>query len=58
MIQSIIEKDKENYHAWVFTGAAAAELGNKEQAIAAYQRAIQNSSNQPSAWQVTFSLAY
>jgi Tfp pilus assembly protein PilF len=48
----VIEKDKENYNAWLFTGAAAQELGSKEQALAAYQRAIQISSNQPTAWQV------
>ena len=42
----------------MFTGAAAAELGSKEQAIAAYQRAIQISSNQPSAWQVNQKLKF
>jgi Tfp pilus assembly protein PilF len=48
----VVEKDKENYNAWLFTGTAAQELGSKEQALAAYQRAIQISSNQRSAWQV------
>ena len=28
LTQSIIDKEKENYLAWVFTGAAAQELGN------------------------------
>lgn len=36
------------------TGAAAQELGNKEQALAAFQRAIQISPNQAPAWQVTY----
>ncbi|CAF1093937.1 unnamed protein product, partial [Brachionus calyciflorus] len=49
--KSIIDKDKENYLAWVMTGAAAQELNNKEQALAAFQRAIQISSNQAPAWQ-------
>jgi superkiller protein 3 len=73
--KSVIDKEKENYLAWVkashsfiilsfffinviileiqvFTGAAAQELGNKEQSIAAFQRAIQISPNQAPAWQV------
>ncbi len=37
--------------AWLFTGAAAQELGNKDQAQAAFQRAIQISPNQAPAWQ-------
>ena len=36
----------------VFTGAAAQELGSKEQSLAAFQRAIQISPNQAPAWQV------
>jgi tetratricopeptide (TPR) repeat protein len=36
----------------VMTGAAAQELGNKEQALAAFQRAIQISPNQAPVWQV------
>ena len=52
LCKSIIDKDKENYFAWVFTGAAAQEQGSKEQALAAFQRAIQSSPNQAPAWQV------
>jgi tetratricopeptide (TPR) repeat protein len=51
-LKSVIDKDKENYSAWLLTGAAAFELGNKDQALAAYQRAIQINHNQPPAWQV------
>lgn len=51
ILQSVIDKDKENYLGWVMTGAAANELNNKDQALAAYQRAIQISSNQAPAWQ-------
>lgn len=47
----MIDKDKENYLGWVMTGAAANELNNKDQALAAYQRAIQISSDQAPAWQ-------
>lgn len=47
----MIDKDKENYLGWVMTGAAAQELGNKEQALAAFQRAISISSTQAPAWQ-------
>jgi Tfp pilus assembly protein PilF len=50
--KSVIDRDKENYFAWVLTGAAAQELGSKEQAIAAYQKAIQYNSAQAPAWQV------
>ena len=35
----------------MFTGAAAHELGNKEQSLAAFQRAIQTTPNQAPAWQ-------
>jgi hypothetical protein len=38
--------------AWIFTGVAAQDLGNMAQAQAAFQRAIQISSNQAHAWQV------
>lgn len=54
--QSVIDKEKENYLAWVFTGAAAQELGNQAQAQAAFQRAIQIQANQAPAWQVTRSI--
>jgi tetratricopeptide (TPR) repeat protein len=47
----IIDKEKDNYLAWVFTGLAACELGSKEQSLAAFQRAIQISPEQPTAWQ-------
>lgn len=50
--QTVIDKDKENYLAWVFTGAAAQELGNTMQAQAAFTRAIQTQPNQAPAWQV------
>ena len=48
----MIDKDKENYLAWVFSGAAAFELGNKEQSQAAYLRAVQISDTQAPAYQV------
>ena len=48
----MIDKEKENYLAWVFTGAAAQELNNTMQAQAAFQRAIQIQPNQAPAWQV------
>ncbi len=57
-IQSVIDRDKENYFAWVFTGAAAQELGSKEQAIAAYQKAIQYNATQAPAWQVNHNYLY
>ncbi len=49
--QSLIDKDKKNYLGWVFTGAAAHELGNAMQAQAAYQKAIEIQPNQTHAWQ-------
>jgi hypothetical protein len=36
---------------WLFTGAAAQELGNTIQAHAAFLRAIEISSTQTPAWQ-------
>jgi Tfp pilus assembly protein PilF len=47
----VISKDKANYNAWVFSGAAANDLGIKEQALASYQKAIEISPTQPTAWQ-------
>ena len=52
----MIDKEKENYLAWVFTGAAAQELNNTMQAQAAFQRAIQIQPNQAPAWQVRYHL--
>ncbi len=52
----VIDKEKENYLAWVFTGAAAQELSNTMQAQAAFQRAIQIQASQAPAWQVRIHL--
>lgn len=51
LCKSVIDKEKDNYNAWLFTGLAAEELNSYQQALAAYQKAIQLAPNQPTAWQ-------
>jgi superkiller protein 3 len=51
LCKNVIDKEKDNYNAWLFTGVAAEELGSHQQALAAYQKAIQLAPNQPTAWQ-------
>ena len=48
----MLKADKANYNALVFYGKCASELGQADQAHAAYQKAIESDNTQPLAWQV------
>ncbi|XP_013777093.1 tetratricopeptide repeat protein 37-like [Limulus polyphemus] len=49
--KTVLKLDKNNYHAWVFIGAAAEEMGELEQTLAAFNKAIDISPDQVLAWQ-------
>lgn len=49
--KAVLSFDKNNYNALVFAAVAAAEMDQPEQAIKAYQRAIETNPNQILAWQ-------
>ena len=49
----MLKLDKGNYNALVFIGVAAAELGQPDQAVMAYRKAIETDSEQLLAWQVS-----
>lgn len=49
--KAVLNFDKNNYNALVFAAVAAAEMDQPEQAIKAYQRAIETNPNQILAWQ-------
>ncbi|XP_076315267.1 tetratricopeptide repeat protein 37 [Tachypleus tridentatus] len=49
--KTVLKLDKNNYHAWVFIGAAAEEMGEVEQTLAAFNKAIDISPDQVLAWQ-------
>ncbi|KAL3220054.1 hypothetical protein MRX96_030128 [Rhipicephalus microplus] len=54
--KSALKVDKECYMAWVFVGAAAQEIGQLEQSVAAFKRACGISPDQILAWQGLCSL--
>ncbi|RMX42608.1 hypothetical protein pdam_00013366 [Pocillopora damicornis] len=47
----VLKADKTNYNALVFFGKCASELGQLDQAHAAYRKAIESDDTQPLAWQ-------
>lgn len=49
-----MKADKTNYNALVFFGKCASELGQLDQAHAAYRKAIESDDTQPLAWQVEY----
>ncbi|XP_035667182.1 tetratricopeptide repeat protein 37-like isoform X1 [Branchiostoma floridae] len=49
--KDVLKQDKNNYHALVFVGVAAAELDQPDQAQAAYRRAAEAEPDQLLAWQ-------
>ncbi|XP_077514565.1 tetratricopeptide repeat protein 37 isoform X2 [Amblyomma americanum] len=49
--KTALKLDKECYMAWVFVGAAAQEINQLDQAVAAFQRACSISPDQVLAWQ-------
>ena len=51
-MQAVLKQDKGNYNALVFIGVAAAEMGQPDQAVMAYKKAIETDSQQLLAWQV------
>lgn len=51
-LQIVFKEDKTNYNGLVFVGKAAAEMGQLEQGVAAYRKAIDTEPNQELAWQV------
>ena len=50
----MLKADKTNYNALVFFGKCASELGQLDQARAAYRKAIESDDTQPLAWQVEY----
>uniref|UniRef100_A0A7S1T6T6 Uncharacterized protein n=1 Tax=Compsopogon caeruleus TaxID=31354 RepID=A0A7S1T6T6_9RHOD len=48
--KEVLEKDKRNYHAWVFAGFAAKMKGEVSRAVKAYERAITIREDLPTAW--------
>lgn len=55
-LQTALKVDKECYMAWVFVGAAAQEIDQLEQSVAAFKRACGISPDQILAWQVRVSI--
>lgn len=53
-LQVVLKADKTNYNALVFFGKCASELGQLDQAHAAYRKAIESDDTQPLAWQVEY----
>ena len=56
--QNVLKIDKSNYHALVFIGLCAKEMEQFEQSRAAYQKAIDQNSEQLLAWQVSIQNLY
>lgn len=54
LFQDVIKADKNNYTAFVFIGISAQELGQNEQALLAFKRAVKENPDQILAWQVCF----
>ncbi|KAJ8029553.1 Tetratricopeptide repeat protein 37 [Holothuria leucospilota] len=52
----VLKEDKSHYNGLVFVGVAATELGQPDQGIAAYKKAIDADPNQELAWQGLCSL--
>jgi tetratricopeptide (TPR) repeat protein len=48
--RSVLQRDRDNYFAYVFVGAAAAGLGERERALQAYQRATSLRPTELLAW--------
>lgn len=51
LLQSIIKHDRNNYMGLVFLGLALQEVGPTEQALKAFQKAIDLDNGNPLAWQ-------
>ncbi|XP_072037552.1 tetratricopeptide repeat protein 37-like [Amphiura filiformis] len=49
--KGVLKQDKGNYNALVFIGIAAGEMGQPDQAVMAYKKAIETDSQQLLAWQ-------
>ena len=52
-VQSILKHDKNHYTALVFVGVAAEGLDQEEQALMAYNKAVQIDTSKELAWQVS-----